>query len=72
MEEIAAPIFFIVYALVALVIFGLYIFSIIWSFRDAEARGKSGCLVALLVAFLSWPLGLILWVVFRPNERLPR
>ena len=35
--------------------------------RDAERRGKSGCLVAILVFFLSWPLGLILWIVFRPE-----
>jgi len=47
----------------------LYIGSIIWSFGDAEARGKSGCFVALLVAFLQWPFGLLAWIVFRPRGR---
>jgi len=54
-------------------VFGLallivWIFSIVWVYGDAEKRGKSGCLVAILVALLSWPLGLIVWLVFRPNE----
>ena len=37
-----------------------YVWSVVWSYADTEARGKPGCLVALLVALLSWPLGLIL------------
>ncbi len=45
----------------------LYVWSIIWSYRDAERRGKPGWLVALLVALLSWPLSLIIWVLFRPG-----
>ena len=47
----------------------VYVYSIIWAYGDAEARRKPGCLVALLVAFLSWPLGLLLWIVFRPEDR---
>lgn len=46
--------------------------SIVWAFRDARRRGKSGVLVALLVALLSWPLGLIAWLVFRPGDRTHR
>jgi hypothetical protein len=53
--------------LVALAGLILYIWSIIWSYRDAERRGKPGWLVALLVALLSWPLSLIIWVLFRPG-----
>jgi hypothetical protein len=49
-----------------------YIGSIGWAFQDAEARGKSGWLVALIVAVLSWPIGLILWLVFRPAVKQPR
>ncbi len=45
----------------------LYIGSIIWAYRDAERRGKPGWLVALLVALLSWPLSLLVWVLFRPG-----
>jgi hypothetical protein len=46
----------------------LYIGSLIWVFKDAERRGKSGCLIALLVALL-WPLSLILWLIARPERR---
>ena len=46
----------------------LYIYSVVWAYRDAEARGKSGCLVALLVLLLSWPAGLIAWLIFRPKK----
>ncbi len=55
--------------LLAVLIAIVYVYSIIWAYGDAEARSKPGCLVALLVAFLSWPLGLLLWVVFRPEQR---
>ncbi len=45
------------------------VLSVIWAYGDAESRGKSGCLVALLVAFLAWPLGLLIWLIFRPEKR---
>jgi hypothetical protein len=44
------------------------LFSCRWAGSDAERRGKSGCLVAIVV-LLTWPLGLILWLVFRPDSR---
>ena len=50
---------------------GLYAWSIVWAYGDAVARGKPGFLVALLVAFLSWPMGWLAWLVFRPNARIP-
>ncbi len=53
--------------LVALAGLILYVWSIIWSYRDAERRGKPGWLVALLVALFSWPLSLIIWFLFRPG-----
>jgi hypothetical protein len=40
--------------------------SIIWAARDAAKRDRPGCMVALLVAFAAWPLGLIFWIAFRP------
>lgn len=57
----------IVGLLLALVVLVLYIWSIVWAYNDAERRGKSGVLVAILVALLSWPLGLLLWFLFRPT-----
>jgi len=47
----------------------VYIWSIVWAYHDAQARGKSGCLVVLLVFLLSWPVGLIVWLVFRPEKK---
>lgn len=63
---IVAILFFV---LIGLVFLGAYVISIVWAFGDAQARGKSGCLVALLVALLSWPLGLIIWLVARPDNK---
>lgn len=45
-----------------------YVWSIVWAYRDAEARGKEGVLVAVLVALVAWPLGLLVWLFVRPSE----
>lgn len=55
----------IIVILIGLLVLGLYIWSIVWSYRDAERRGVSGILVALMVALLSWPIGFIVWLVIR-------
>lgn len=44
---------------------GFYFGSIAWSMSDATKRGKFGCLVGLMVAFMPI-MGLFLWLVFRP------
>ncbi|CAN5219823.1 hypothetical protein BH23BAC1_BH23BAC1_51430 [soil metagenome] len=59
--------FGILWAVVGLIILVLYIWSIIWAYKDGERRGKPGWLVALIVALLSWPLSLLLWLLFRPD-----
>jgi hypothetical protein len=51
--------------LICLVFFVIYIASLVWVYRDAERRGKSGILVALLIAVISWPIGLIVWLIVR-------
>lgn len=61
--------FEVVFGLLALGGLILYVWSIIWSYGDAEDRGKSGCLVALMVGLLTWPVGLIIWLIFRPENR---
>jgi hypothetical protein len=58
-----------IFLCVGLPLFGAYVYSIFWAYQDAEKRGKSGCLVALLVFLLSWPVGLILWLVVRPEQK---
>ena len=50
----------------------LWVKSIVWAYGDAEKRGKSGVLVALWVALLSWPPGLLAWIAFRPSELAPK
>lgn len=58
----------IIGAIIGLGILAIYVISIVWAYNDAQVRGKSGCLVAILVAFLSWPIGLVVWLVFRPTR----
>jgi hypothetical protein len=60
--------------LVFLSVAALYPGSIIWAYLDAQARGKPGWALALLVALspffalIGWPLALLAWVVFRPEK----
>ena len=65
MENLSETVSLILAGALAILFFVLYVMSITWAARDAEARGKSGCLVAILV-WLTWPWGLLLWIVFRP------
>lgn len=46
-------------------IWGLYFYTIFWSYLDANKRGKPGCLVAFLVAAMPI-MGSIMWLIFRP------
>ena len=55
----------IIALIIGLVFFIIYIASLVWVYRDAERRGKSGILVALLIAVISWPIGLIVWLIVR-------
>ena len=68
MNDLAEFLAIIVTAIIGLGILALYVFTIVWAYSDAKRRGKSGCLVAILVAFLSWPIGLIAWFIFRPDR----
>lgn len=53
--------------ILCLLFLAVYIASIVWVYRDAERHGKSGILVALLVALISWPIGLVVWLIVRKN-----
>jgi hypothetical protein len=59
--------FGILWLVLGLIVAGLYIWSIVWAYNDGERRGKPGWLVALLVALVSWPLSLLIWLLFRPD-----
>lgn len=54
--------------LFGIVLIELYIRSAVWAYHDAEIRGQSGALVALLVLLFFWPSGLLLWLSFRPER----
>lgn len=55
-------------SLVGLVLLALFVISLIWVYADAEKRGGLGCLMAILT-FLSWPWGLVAWLLLRPDEQ---
>lgn len=44
----------------------LFVYSLAWGYRDAEARGRSGWTVALLLFLCKWPISLLFWVALRP------
>jgi hypothetical protein len=46
----------------------LWVWSGIWAYRDGKKRGKPGVSVAAFV-MLFWPIGLLAWVVFRPERK---
>lgn len=46
----------------------LYIWSLVWAYKDAERRGSNGVLVCLLVALVAWPLGVVVWLLVRPER----
>ena len=54
--------------LFGLIVLVLYLWTIFWSYRDAKRRGVPGWLVAILVAVVSWPIGFLLWIIFRPKS----
>ncbi len=65
MDSIGSTIIFI-FIILSVV---LYIWSIAWAYKDAEYRGESGFFVALLVFLATWPIGLIIWLIFRPDNK---
>jgi hypothetical protein len=65
--EIGSIIGVIVALVLTALFFGLFVWSLAWVYGDAERRGKSGCLVVLVILFFGWPLSLLLWLAFRPG-----
>jgi hypothetical protein len=59
--------FFGAFCAIYVVFFIVWIFVMIWVYRDAESRGKSGVLWAI-VLFVGGIVGLILWFVVRPPK----
>lgn len=59
----------VLFSIPIILIIVLYVWSIAWAYKDAEHRGESGFLVALLVLLATWPIGLIVWLIFRPDNK---
>lgn len=65
-ESIGTAVVVALAGIIAIGILSLLVWSLVWVYRDAEARGKPGWLVSLVVFLLKWPVSLLLWIVFRP------
>ena len=50
-----------------LVPFIIWLWSLFWAYGDAEARGRSGCLLVIL-CFFFWPWVLLIWLLLRPDK----
>ena len=49
----------------------VYLGSLWWVHQDAQERVDRPVLLTLVIGLVSWPLGLLLWVLFRPEEDDP-
>ena len=45
----------------------VWVATLVWVYRDAEKLGKPGILVALLIGFIAWPVGLLVWLILRAD-----
>jgi len=53
------------------IVFGIYLRSGAWAYKDARNRGKPPMLVALLVLLVAWPISLLVWIALRPENNRP-
>ena len=54
-------------------VFILFLWSVFWIMRDAEQRGKSGCLALLFLVVASWPVSILWWLWLRPpSDQTPK
>lgn len=63
MPDIASLLFFLTLAIYSL----LVVFMLVWTYHDAESRGVRGLLVVIPTFMTGTILGVILWLVFRPE-----
>ncbi len=55
--------------LASLILLLIWFVVLVWVYRDAKKRGKSGLLWTLVVLFLNI-IGLIIWLIVRPKNRI--
>ena len=56
--------FIILFGLVYIV---LYFWSLRWLYSDAQKRNNTGCLMVAIIGMFAWPIGLIIWLLARPE-----
>jgi hypothetical protein len=55
-------------ALIFFALFGLSAWCGVWAYKDAQRRGKPGALVGFLVFLITFPVGIVAWIAFRPER----
>ncbi|SIT85359.1 hypothetical protein [Pontibacter indicus] len=63
LPDIASLLFFTTLTLYA----ALVIFMLVWTYHDAESRGVRGLLVVIPAFMTGTILGVVLWLMFRPE-----
>ncbi len=58
------PLWFRTAAIIAVA--ALFIGTLIWVFRDAERRGRGGCIALLFLFSAGWPFSILWWLWLRP------
>lgn len=51
---------------------GMAIATLVWLYRDARCRGKSGFLAIAFILLTGWPLSFIWWFWLRPKAIVKR
>ncbi len=62
--DIFGNLLIVVGAILGIAVMALLAASLVWVYRDAQARGRTGCLW-LLIAFFTWPLGVLAYAILR-------
>jgi hypothetical protein len=52
--------------------FGIFFGSLVWVFRDAAKRNKSGFIALLFILLTGWPASFIWWLWLRPPSQSGR
>ena len=70
LDAAQALLFIGITVVLGLILSAVYVGSVVWASMDAANRGRPWYLVGLMVALGLWPLGLIVWLVYRPPRHV--
>lgn len=66
-QDTVGTVLFLLGSLITVLLILLYLFSLVWVYRDSEKRGKTGCMWSFIV-FFTWPIGLFLYWLLRDRD----